>query len=128
MTGAINALGNLFAQELLDLDTRDHGNSLPGAFLGTNGTASTDIPVDNDYLMRAVTGVIGIVNLVDTIDGAKVYAPFTPGTPIDINPGFWPRSTRTLRSLRHNTPPLAEAAGLQTHSNDLAACWQAQWP
>ena len=30
---ATNALGNLFAQEFLDLDTRDHGNSLPGAFL-----------------------------------------------------------------------------------------------
>src|SRR5437764_1231606 len=110
MTRAANALGNLFAQEFLDLSARDHGNSLPGAFLGTNGTTSADVPVDNDYLMRAVTGVIGIVNFIDAIDGTKVYAPFTPGAPIDVNPGFWQRSTRALRSLRHHAPPFAEAS------------------
>ena len=104
-TGATNALGDLFAQEFLDLRARDHGDGLPGAFLGTNSTASADVPVDNDHLMRAVAGVVGIVNFIDTIDGAKIYAPFAPSAPIDVNPGFWPRSPRALRSLRHNTPP-----------------------
>jgi hypothetical protein len=113
MTGATNALGDLFAQEFLDLSARDHGDGLPGAFLGTNGTASANVPVDNDYLMRAVASVIGIVNFIDAIDGTKVYAPFAPSAPIDVNPGFWPRSTRALRSLRHNAPPLAEASRLQ---------------
>ena len=113
MTGATNALGDLFAQEFLDLDTRDHSDGLPGAFLGTNGTASADVPVDNDYLMRAVAGVIGIVNFIDTIDGTKVHAPFAPSAPINVNPGFWPRSTRALRSLRHDSPPFAEASRLQ---------------
>src|ERR687887_349412 len=68
-TGAANALGDLFAQEFLNLSARDHGNGLPGAFLGANGTASTNVPVNNDHLMRAVTGVIRIVNFIDTIDG-----------------------------------------------------------
>jgi hypothetical protein len=113
MTGATNALGDLFAQEFLDLSTRDHGDGVPGAFLGANGTASTDIPVNNDDLMRAVASVIGIVNFIDTIDGTKVHAPFAPSAPIDVNPGFWPRSTRALRSLRHDSPPLAEASRLQ---------------
>src|SRR2546428_9233743 len=103
-TGAANTLGDLFAQEFLDLDTRDHGDGVPGAFLGANGTASANVPINNDHLMRAVTGVIRIVNFIDTIDGTKVYAPLTPGAPIDVNPGFWPRSTRALRSLRHNAP------------------------
>src|SRR4029450_5848314 len=102
MTGATNALGHLLPQEFLDLDTRDHGDGVPGAFLGTNGTASTDVPVDNDYLIRAVASVIGIVNFIDTIDGPKVYAPFAPSAPIDVNPGFWPSSPPALRFPRHN--------------------------
>ena len=113
MTGATKTLGDLFAQEFLDLDTRDHSNSLPGAFLGTNGTASADVPIDNNHLMRAVAGLIGIVNFIDTIDRTKIYAPFTPCAPIDVNPGFWPRSTHALRSLRHSAPPFAEASHLQ---------------
>ena len=113
MTGATNALGNLFAQEFLDLDTRDHSDGLPGAFLGTNGTASADVPIDNDYLMRTVAGVIGIVNFIDTIDGTKVHAPFAPSAPINVNPGFWPRSTRALRPLRHDAPPFAKASRLR---------------
>jgi len=108
MTGAANALFYLFTQEFLDLDARDHGDGVPGALLGTNGTASADIPVDNDHLMRAVTGIIGIIDLIDTIDGTKVHTPFAPRAPVDINPGFWPRSTRALRSLRHKSPPLVE--------------------
>src|SRR5262249_5092075 len=99
-----SALGDLFAQEFLDFDARDHSNRLPGAFLGANSTARADVPVDDNHLMRTVAGVIGIVNFIDAIDGTKVYAPFTPGAPIDINPGFWPRSPRALRSLRHNAP------------------------
>jgi len=117
MTGATNALGDLFAQELLDLDTRDHSNGVPGAFLGTNGAASANVPVDNDHLVCAVAGVMRVVNFIDTIDGTKVYAPFTPGAPIDVNPGFWPRSTRALRSLRHNAP-----ATFLAHTNYAEMC------
>src|ERR1051326_1390243 len=102
-------LDDPFAQDFLDLSARDHGNGLPRAFLGTNGAASADVPVDNNDLMRAVASIVGIVNFIDTIDGTKVDAPFTSGAPIDVNPGFWPRSPRALPSLRHSTPPFAEA-------------------
>src|SRR5262249_12817185 len=111
--GARKALLDLFAQEFLDFHARDHGDSLPWAFLGTNGATSTDIPIDNDDLMRAVAGIRGIVNLIDTIDWTKVHAPFAARTAIDINPGFWPRSTRALRSLRHDVPPLVETSCFQ---------------
>jgi hypothetical protein len=54
--------------------------------------------------MRAVASIIGVIDLIDTIDRTKVHAPFAAGAPIDVNPGFRPRSTRPLRSLRHNSP------------------------
>ena len=98
------ALDDFFVEEFLDLNARDHRDGIPGALLGTNGTASANVPVDNDYLMRAIAGVIGVVDLIDTIDRTKVHAPFAPGAPINVNPGFRPRSTRPLRSLRHDSP------------------------
>ena len=102
--GTTNALGDFFVEEFLDLNARDHRDGIPGALLGTNGTASANVPVDNDHLMRAIAGVIGVVDLIDTIDRTKVHAPFAPGAPINVNPGFRPRSTRPLRSLRHDSP------------------------
>jgi len=123
-TGAASALFYLFAQEFLDLDARDHGDGVPGTLFGTNGTASADIPVDNDHLMCTVTGIIGIINLIDTIDGTKVHTPFAPRAPVDINPGFWARSTRALRSLRHKSPPLVEPPAHWAYFNALATCLQ----